>query len=290
MERVQSLVSGLMLASLPSLPAMACGSPEVVAPAASSVAPMPELSGLAVAKTAAGWELLAVGDESYDLLVVGLEAGKAPDWSKAYTVPLPMAKRSGGSELEGVAVDAAGRVVVVAERGEVMTFELSGDRRSATLVSSVPIVFPSEHPLAEAWQSDENARAEGITIVGERVFIVKQKEPVVLIELVGESLEPKGFWELSGLDDASEVVTDKGSLFVVGARSNTLCMYEVPAVGQTGALACKGSWELPGKPSDKGKARWEGLAFAADGSAILAVDAKKMDRPNIAVMPPLVGR
>jgi hypothetical protein len=289
MERFQSLVSGLMLVSLPSLPTAACGSPERVVPMASSVAPMSELSGLAVAKTATGLELLAVGDESYDLLVVGLEAG-TPDWSKAYTVALPMPKRSGGSELEGVVVDAAGRVVVVAERGEVMTFELSADRRSATLVSTVPIVFPAEHPLAAAWQNDANARAEGIVFVGERVFIAKQKDPVVLIELVGESLEPKGFWELSGLDDASEVVAYKGALFVVGARSNKLCEYDVPAIGQTGSLVCRRSWELPERLGDKGKARWEGLAFAADGSVILAVDSKKMDRPNIAVMPPLVGR
>lgn len=290
MVRVQSLVSGLLLVSLPSLPSTACGSPERVVPMESSVAPMSELSGLAVAKTAAGWELLAVGDESYDLLVVELAEGKAPAWSKAYAVPLPIPRQPGGSELEGVAVDAAGRVVVLAERGDVMTFELSGDRRSATLVSIVPIVFPAEHPLAAAWQSDANARAEGIAIVGARVFIVKQKDPVALIELVGEKLEPQGFWELSGLEDASELAIDKGMLFVVGARSNKLCEFEVPLSGQTGALECKRSWELPGKLGEKGKALWEGLAFAVDGSVIMAVDTKKSDRPNIAVMPPLVGR
>lgn len=265
-----------------------CSSPGRSGGVVASTAPMLELSGLAIWELDGREWLLAVGDESYELLMAPLTEGGGPDWGAARRLALAIPKQAGGSELEGVMVDAKGRVVVVAERGEVFAFEPTADRTGLTLVERRAIVFGASHPLAEAWRADPNSRAEGIAEVGGRLFIVKQRDPAALVELEarGDELVAAGHWALSGLDDASELVASGGRLVIVGARSNLICEVAVPAGASTGPLPCLTTRALPERLGDEGKARWEGLAVRRDGTLILAVDTKKADRPNIAVMAP----
>ncbi len=250
------------------------------------VVPLRELSGLAVRTTPAGQELLAVGDEAYALMVMPIENGE-PNTTKARTIELPMPRQAGGSELEGVAVDASGNVWVLAERGEIFVYRLDGD--SAVEVSHKPIVFAPDHPLATAWAGDPNARAEGIALVGKRVFILKQSGPAALIELIET---PEAYIagiarELSDMADASDLAVAGNELMIIGADAAKICAVPVPGEkGPGGPLPCTKTWSTPDKLG-KGKSQWEGLAFLADGRVVVGVDRKKTDRPNVAVLPPL---
>lgn len=256
--------------------------------------PVSELSGITLMSTAAGTDLLAVGDESYDLFVVPV-VGDAPDLDRVRRIALPIPPRKGGSDFEGVAVDAAGTVWVLHEPGHLYGFALAaGDATAApTLVREGPIHFASSHPLAAAWEADPKTRAEGLAWVGERLFIVKQKAPVALIELawVDGRFEAGAHWPLPGLDDASELavrtVGGVSELFVVGADSARLCAFPVPParpVASAEPLPCSASWEMP-KQLGSGKLQWEALAFFPDGRAFAGVDRKKATHANLGLLP-----
>lgn len=254
--------------------------------------PVSELSGIALLSTAAGTELLAVGDESYDLFMVPV-VGDTPDLARARRVALPVPANSGGSDFEGVAVDGAGRVWVLHETGHIYGFELTPEGPKA--VFDGPIHFASSHPLRAAWEADPKTRAEGLAWVGGRLFIVKQKAPVALVELawVDGRFEAGAHWSLPGLDDASELAVrvNQGvtELFVVGADSARLCSFPVPparATQDAEPLACSASWEMP-KQLGSGKLQWEALAFLPDGRAFAGVDRKKASHANLGLLPAL---
>lgn len=261
----------------------ACSASERTAPLAVSIAPMRELSGLAILSHEGKEILLAVGDESYDLLLMPLGDGlAAPDPARARTIPLALPRRPDGSELEGVAVAADGRVAVLSEPGVIVFLTLDREAATSRIDTTLPIVFAANHPLKSAWDADTNARAEGLAFLGERTFIVKQKDPVALIELVrvGDSFEARDHWALE-LGDATDLALHDGALWVIGGRANTLCRLGVPKAGAP--LPCTLTTALPDGLEGK-SARWEGLAVRKDGSLVLGADVKK-DRPNLAILP-----
>lgn len=287
-QRIIGVVMSLNLAAAASL-TTACSAADKPRPDSELIVPLGELSGLALRTLpAGGQELLAVGDEARAIVALPIEGG-VPNPAKARHIALPMPEATGGSQLEAVAVDAAGNVWVLAEPGEVYAYALDGDR--ATELWRKPIVFLPGHPLAAAWEADPNARAEGLAIVGRRVFIIKQSNPVALIELL---VEPERLvaglaHELTQMKDASDLAPVGDELFVIGARSAVICSLPVP--GEKGPadqarLGCTRTWPLPASLG-KGKTQWEGLAFLEDGRVVVGVDRKKFDRPNIAVIPPL---
>ena len=252
--------------------------------------PLSELSGLALRTIpAGGQELLAVGDEERTIVAMPVEAG-VPNPAKARRIALPMPEVAGGSQLEGITVDGEGNVWVLTEPGEVFAYALDGDR--ATELWRKPIVVLPGHPLAAAWQTDPNARAEGLAVVGRRVFIVKQSAPVTLIELLVEPdrLVAGLAHELTQMQDASDLALVGDELFIIGARSALICAVPIPGEKGPGdgpdGLGCTRTWPLPASLG-KGKTDWEGLTFLADGRVVVGVDRKKLDRPNIAVIPAL---
>ena len=247
------------------------------------VVPLGELSGLAVRTVGELSELLTIGDEAREIVAIPIASG-LPSTAGARRIPLPLPPQAGGSELEGVAVAADGTVWVVVERGEVFAYSLDGV--AARELWRKPIVFPPGHPLEAAWQADANRRAEGLALVGERVFIVKQSDPVALVELLPERdrLLAAAAWTLTDLDDASDVVPGASGLYVLGARSEKICRLAVPTEAAAALLPCTKTWALP-TSLGTGKTRWEGLAFLPDGRPVVAVDRKPIDRPNVAVLP-----
>lgn len=267
---------------------LACSAAERLPLTRTFTVPLSELSGLAVRALPDGErDLLAVGDETRELVVIPL-GPEGPDPSRARHVALPMPETPGGSELEGVAVDTEGLVHVIAERGEIFTYRLDGD--SAVEVAREPITTPPEHSLAAAWQADVNARAEGIALLGRRTFIIKQKDPVALIELARSTsgLTLHTHWRLPDLEDASDLAAVGDRLYVIGARSGTICALPIPtAQGHAagGELACLSKWALPDELG-QGRPRWEGLAILPTG-AVVGVDRKKTDSPNLGLLPPL---
>lgn len=280
------------LASLVALSALtgglACSAAERLPLTRTFTIPLSELSGLAVRELPGGQrELLAVGDEARELVVIPV-GPEGPEPSRARHVALPMPDIAGGSELEGVAVDAQGLVHVIAERGEIFTYRLTGD--TAVEIARAPITAPPAHPLAAAWEADANARAEGLAHVGGRTFIVKQRHPAALIELARatDGLTLHTHWRLTGLDDASDLAAIGDRLYVVGARSGAICALPVPAPqdGDAGGeLGCLSRWALP-EALGKGEPRWEGLAILPTVT-VVGVDRKKTDAPNLGLLPPL---
>jgi len=244
-----------------------------------------EISGLALRHLGERTELFAVGDEAHELLVVPLEGG-LPAPAGAARIALPLPDTAGGSELEGVSIAPDGSVWVVAEHGEVFAFTLDG--ASARALWRKPIVFSPEHPLASAWAADTNRRAEGLAHFGGRVFVVKQSDPAALIELRPEAdrFVAASSHPLSDMDDASDLVAGPAGLYVIGARTGRICLLAAPPSSPGAPLPCARRWPLP-DTLGASKARWEGLAFLPDGRPIVAVDRKKIDRPNLAVLPAL---
>jgi len=244
-----------------------------------------ELSGLALRETATGYELLAVGDEAFELVVVPIEGG-LPVAAKARHIPLPLPRTAGGSDLEGVAVAGDGSVWVLVERGEVYAYDVKDD--GARERWHKRIVFSPTHVLAAAWEADVSTRAEGLALVGGRIFIVKQARPAALVELWpdGDRFVASLVSTLSDLDDASELVHAGGSLYVLGPRSGKICRLPIPGEKGPDTLACAATWPLPAIPGH-GKARWEGLAFLPDGRPILGLDHKQVARPNLLMLPAL---
>lgn len=266
----------------------ACGAPERVAPLALGIAPMPELSGLAVFQDGGREFLLGVGDERYELLVMpwrGIDVIGTPDMADAFTIPLPLPPRDRGSDLEGVTIAPDGRVVVVSEPGEVYYLRLDLAARTAQLELTLPIVFPADHPLAGAWSADANERAEGIVFVGSRLFITKQKNPAALVELErrGERLVATSHWRVP-MGDASDLAAEGETLFVLGGASHALCVAVAPTAGTGGDLTCRRSVLLPDGLEGR-SLRWEGLALTRAGGLYLGADEKKTRRPNLAVLP-----
>lgn len=270
----------------------ACGAPERTAPVAVAIAPMPELSGLTLlppSDPAGTPHLLAVGDERYELLVMPLpkDALGPPTPGASFTIPLPLPRRPGGSELEAVAIAPDGRLAVLSEPGELTYFRLDLAAKTATDPEPLAIVFPPAHPLASAWQAAPNERAEGLAFLGDRVFIAKQTNPAAVVELVrvGNTFEARDHWPLAnvGLEDATDLAVLSGSLWVVGGRALAACELGVPTAGTP--LTCASRLALPDGLEGK-KARFEGLALTPSGALILGADVKKTDRPNLAILPP----
>ena len=254
------------------------------------IVPLSELSGLAMRTLpGGGLELLAVGDEERTIVALPIEAG-VPNPDKARRISLPMPVVAGGSQLEGISVDSEGHVWVLAEPGEVYVYELDGDQ--AKELWNKPIVFLPGHPLAASWEADPNTRAEGLALVGKRVFIVKQASPAALIELLVEPdrLVAGPSHTLADMKDASDLALVGDELFIIGARTARICAIAIPGEkgpgDKAGGTACRRTWRLPANLG-KGKTQWEGLAFLPDGRAVVGVDRKKFDRPNIAVIPAL---
>ncbi len=288
------MVRGLVLiVSLVSLSVTnACSAAERLPKDEELIVPVSELSGLGVRRLSGGGvEVLAVSDEANELVAIPL-GPKGLEVGSLRRIPMPLPKNEGGSEFEGVAVGADGLVHVLVERGAIASFRFVKD--VAFLVSERVIEFPEDHPLAKAWQSDENARAEGLALVGDRVFIVKQEAPVALIELedLGRTLRAGRSWKLDGLEDASDIAVGEGGLYVIGAKTGMVCLLSVPspemgpATREQGSLDCLKRWDLPGVLGN-GKVRWEGIAILPDGRTLAGIDRKKTDSPNLAILRPM---
>jgi hypothetical protein len=275
-----------------SVAASACSAAERLPKDEEFTVPISELSGLGSRRLPDGSvEMLAVADEANEL--VAIPVGKdGLEVAKLRRIPLPLRVEAGGSEFEGVTVDAGGLVHVLVERGAVASFRFVKD--VAFLVSERAIEFPEDHPLAPSWKADENARAEGIAVIDGRFFIVKQEAPVALVELedLGRTFRAGRSWDLDGLDDASDIAVGERGLHVVGAKTGMVCLVPVPSpergpVTQArGSLDCLQRWDLPGVLGD-GKVRWEGLAILPDGRTLAGIDRKKTDSPNLAILRPM---
>jgi len=277
--------------------------------------PLEEVSGICLRREVdGGMSLVAIGDRAAVITWSSLPDDDEGDLSWHHA----QLSRLAGTELpaedpqlEAVCADGAGRVLLLQEappRAEV--FE--ADR---TLVCAIALDVPPGHQLAEAWDDPEGSRGEGAVLLANgHLLVAKEKGPPAFIEFgpAGETasgvapdtvlppgatwpapegqvtFEPLATWMLGeDLADACRDLSDlevgpDGQLYVLSDASASIARLDALTVGTSGATAAT-VWrlrDLDGKP--------EGLAFTANGRAMVALDTKKA-RHNIALVEPPIA-
>ncbi|MCC6621239.1 MAG: hypothetical protein IT385_08290 [Deltaproteobacteria bacterium] len=278
--------SALVTLALLLLEGTACGAPERLRSEREQALDLREVSGLAIGTLAGhGAIVLAVGDEARAVTLVPLVDG-VPDTTRALAIALPLPEDPGGSQLEGVAL-VGERLWVLSEGPLGAMTELAIEGDVARVVRTGPLVVPPDHPIGAAWAADANLRGEGLVVDGERVLVAKQRDPAALIAFTfaGDRWTAGATWRVD-TDELSDLARGPGGdLYTIGASTGLICRLG-PLPDGGGDVACAQRWALPDKLG-KGKTQWEGLAFLPDGRPLVAVDRKKSDTPNLAILPRL---
>jgi hypothetical protein len=278
--------------------------------------PLEEVSGICLRRGRAGrMSLVAIGDRVAVAAIVDLPRGargrlawRTLDVSRLAGSRLP--KRD--PQIEAVCADGAGRVLLLQEsppRAELV------DPRASRVVASVELDVEGRGELARAWSDPEGSHGEGAVLLpGGHLLIAKEKDPTALVEFGPRGARSRGlarggglaggarwpiapgrhryvalatWWPDKALTKACRDFSDleigpDGRLYLLSDKSNSIARLEnLPSGGGTAVL--DRSWRikgLDGKP--------EGLAFTAQGNAIVALDTRKA-RHNLVVLVPRVA-
>lgn len=282
------------------------------------VIPLPEVSGLARGRDAAGRDtILAIGDRAGTVAWAPVEADlDALAWQ---TLDLRHAEGTGIPEqdpqLEAVAVDGRMTVVLVQEspnRAEVI------DAPSRTVRAHITFTVadvPSLAEIRQSWLDPHGSHTEGAVLMrAGHMLLVKEKDPAALLEfgpagsrplgLVPEAwLPPDEGWEVADGD----VVLTCLAAWRPGERLAAQCPdFSDAAVDgrgrllltgdQAGALVAIGAHPPAGDPHDgrfEAEAVWtvegiedkpEGVVVLPDGDVLIACDRRKVKR-NLFLVP-----
>jgi len=214
-------------------------------------------------------------------------------------------------QIEAVCADGAGRVLLLQEappRTELI------DPVARRVVASIVLDVPGDDALARAWADPEGSRGEGAVFLPEgHLLVAKEKDPPALIEFGpagsppvglarGGALPPGVPWAIEDGDHSYVVLAtwwpDKalarscadfsdleigpdGRLYLLSDKSASIArLDDLPSGG--GVASALKTWHLPdvdGKP--------EGLAFTANGRAIVALDTRKARHNLVLFEPPI---
>jgi sugar lactone lactonase YvrE len=272
--------------------------------------PVLEASALCMTQDGGGTaRLLAVDDERYELATAEIADGDlGPGAKTSVRTAVPDAD-SRSSEFEGVAVDGDSCVFVVQE-GADRILVLDPELQSVTRVIALSVP-PDQPEFGEEWESDPNARAEGLLLLDNgHILIAKQRKEPRLIEFGppgsaaegfarGGALAPGDAFPLEGDGDvtfevlASWLVDPKagiksvndlacdedGRLYVVSSKSRVLARVDGDLAPE-GGLARLTPWKLPGDLFETDDDKAEGLVFTPQLGWLVALD---LDRaaPNV---------
>jgi hypothetical protein len=268
-----------------------------------------EVSALCVRRASGGRrELLAVGDEDFVVHVAVLEGDNLRHRRRESArdlLPVKVSKGGGGSEWEAVAADGAGRIFALRE-STATVFVLSPSL--AQLEHTIHLeVEGSDDAHARRLLDEPNAGPEGLLLLkGGHLLVVKQRDPIVVIEFGPRDKPQKGLsgdaylavdrsfelsdgsrttlhalasWELDAraeetVESANDLAADdRDRLHAVSSKSR--CIYELePASARNGRLSIAHLWQLPGELQTGSDRRAEGLAFDDQGRPLVALDVK----------------
>jgi hypothetical protein len=277
--------------------------------------PLEEASALGLRRDAetGSMQLLAVDDERYAVTVAAVAHGDIAPPAEAEDVEAAIKSGAGeggrGSDFEGVASEAGGRVFVLQE-GTDRVRVLSPDLRKApqTIALSVP---RDEPDFGEQWHADDNARGEGLLpLRNGHLLVAKQRKEPRLIEFGPPTHEPGGFrpgralrvdesfplpagetvpfavlasWPLDAdteLESINDLAIDlDGRLHAVSSKSRTLARLDgdLDPRGGTAALT---AWGLPDDLFAGEDDKAEGLIFAPQVGWLIALDLER-DATNL---------
>jgi hypothetical protein len=274
--------------------------------------PLREISALCARSTASGRELLAIGDEAFEIAVAELGASGVGEAVITDLLPrLPGGERSegDGSQWEGLAADREGKVFVLEEGGKVFVFSPDLDE----LVQTIHLdVSESTDPSVRDLFADPNAGAEALVLLPPGgLLVAKQKEPIMLVYFGppgsgAGALEPPSLareiqFELSDeprtvltalrhwtmreededdIESINDLAVDvAGTLHAISSKARRLCRLRV---GDREVEIAE-SWRLAHAVEASKKRKAEGLAFGAQSDPFVAVDTKD-DDDNVFVL------
>src|SRR5215472_5076755 len=279
--------------------------------------PLREVSGICLGRSGNGrMFLLAVGDRAAEIAWFSLSGSEdvQTDWHTR-----SLAKLSGSKlpelnpQIEAVCADGGGRIVLLQETPP--SVELI-DPEALEAVASIDLVVEGRDKIARAWADPKGSRGEGAVLLpGGHLLVAKEKKPAALIEFGPPHSQSRGLVQGGALADGEQWQIKKGRnrfvalaiwfpdktlaktcadfsdleigpdgcLYLLSDKSSTIArLDDLPAGGGTATFL--EAWrlgDLDGKP--------EGLAFTAQGRAIVGLDTRK-PRRNLVLLEPEVAQ
>jgi hypothetical protein len=279
--------------------------------------PLREVSGICLRRNRNGRKfLIAVGDRVAKIAWFSQPRGDGGriDWHTKNIAKLSgslLPKRD--SQIEAVCADGLGRVLLLQEtppRVELV------DPEALEVVASIDLAVEGRGEIARAWCDPKGSRGEGMVLLpGGHLLVAKEKKPAAFIEFGPPHSRSRGLVRGGGLSggerwpikkghhrfvalaiwlpdkalaktcaDFSDLeIGPDGYVYLLSDKSSTIARLDgLPAGGGTAALL--DAWHLgdiKGKP--------EGLAFTAQGRAIVGLDTRKARR-NLVLLEPVVAQ
>ena len=273
---------------------------------------MHEVSGICLRRGRNGQMfLIAVGDRVAKIAWFSQPRsdGGRIDWHTSNIAKLSgsmLPKRD--SQIEAVCADGLGRVLLLQEtppRVELI------DPKALKVVASIDLAVEGRSEIAQAWSDPKGSRGEGAVLLpGGHLLVAKEKKPAAFIEFGPPHSRSRGLVRGGALADGERWSVKKGFtgsllsqsgfptrrwpksaptsvpvgyLYLLSDKSSTIArLDDLPAGGGTAALL--DAWrlgDLDGKP--------EGLAFTAQGRAIVGLDMRK-PRRNLVLLDPAIAQ
>ena len=278
--------------------------------------PLREVSGICLRRSRNGrMALIAVGDR---VAKIAWFSEPRSDGGRINWNTSSIAKLSGSMlpkqhpQIEAICADGLGRVLLLQEtppRVELI------DPKALKVIASIDLVVEGRGEIARAWSDPKGSRGEGTVLLpGGHLLVAKEKKPAVFIEFGPPHSRSRGLvrggalangeqWPIKNghhrfvalavwlpdktlaktCSDFSDLeIGPDGCLYLLSDKSFTIArLDDLPAGGGTAAhLEAWRLGDLDGKP--------EGLAFTAQGRAIVGLDTRK-PRRNLLLLEPAVA-
>ena len=277
--------------------------------------PLREVSGICLRRGRTGrMFLIAVGDR---VAKIAWFSQPRTDGSRINWHTSNIAKLTGSMlpkdhpQIEAICADGLGRVLLLQEtppRVELI------DPEALKVVASIELAVEGRGEIARAWSDPKGSRGEGMVLLpGGNLLVAKEKRPAAFIEFGPPHSQSMGLVRGSALADGERWPIKKGNhrfialaiwlpdktlaktcadfsdleigpdgcLYLLSDKSSTIArLDDLPPGGGTAALL--DAWrlgDLDGKP--------EGLAFTAQGRAIVGLDTRKPRRNLVLLEPPV---
>lgn len=278
--------------------------------------PLREVSGICLRRGVKHeMSLMAVGDRSPTLAWTPLPAcddGRL-DWRTVNIAHLPgTSLPAEDPQIEAICADGSGRVLLLQEsppRAELVDVDAS------RIVATIDLVVEGRDELADSWNDLDCSHGEGaVLLAGGHLLVAKEKHPAALIEFGPRGAQVNGLkcddaldvgsrWPIAdghhqfvalkiwrpdkALERCCEDFSDleigpDGRLYLLSDQSEAIARLDDLA-HQSDFVGMSVSWRL-----DDLKGKPEGLAFAADGRAVVALDKRKK-RSNLVLFEPAIA-
>jgi len=277
--------------------------------------PLREVSGICLRRGRdRQMSLLAVGDRAAKVVWISLPESddESLDWQTKNIGTFTDSDLAGDDpQIEAVCADGAGRVLLLQEwppRVELVDFEMS------QTLASIELHVEGNDEIAVSWADPAGSHGEGMVLLpGGHLLVAKEKDPAALIEFGPPGSRSQGLtrggalaagdrWvvaegkqEFVGLatwlpgralakacKDLSDLeIGPDGCLYLLSDQSESIARIDDLSPGG-GTAALGAVWRLEnieGKP--------EGLAFTAEGRAVVALDKPKTRKNLVLLNPPI---